>query len=504
MPDSTPSISARAGRLVVGGSLLIGTATAGLVVAPAVGASSRFLVTNLNDSGVGSLRHALDDATIANDRATVSFDPALSGTITLTSGSLVIGDALTVIGPGSGNLTISSATSPAFFLLIPGQIPGYPPFDVTISGLTITGGATGIAAYSANLVLDDVVIDAAATGPAISQQTNNSQLSQSFTMTNSRITNSSLGGTSPALYLNVGTSPVAITNSTIANNTSANGSGGLRTVAAGSVTISGSTISGNTSQNGNGGGASFAQAVGSVTISNSTIDANTSFIRGGGLYFANSDVEIRNSTFSNNSAMLSGGGALVFGHPGTDAEISNSTITGNSSQYGSAVMMEGISSLSVSQSTISQNSSQHGTAGIFFYAGSAVSLSGTILAANAAPEGMQDLFTRYSRPATVYADHSLIGVGTYAPNITIVGSGNVRRNDPGLETLAANGGPTKTMALRADSAAIEAGPHPVREFVGNAYDQRGVLWPRVVGAAADIGAYEYPSPPEPRIPSFTG
>ena len=58
-------------------------------------------VTNTNDGGLGSLRHAL---TIANDGDTINF--AVTGTITLTSGGLPINKNITISGPGPDQLSI--------------------------------------------------------------------------------------------------------------------------------------------------------------------------------------------------------------------------------------------------------------------------------------------------------------------------------------------------------------------------------------------------------------
>ena len=56
--------------------------------------------------------------------------------------------------------------------------------------------------------------------------------------------------------------------------------------------------------------------------------------------------------------------------------------------------------------------------------------------------------------------------------------------DPLLGPLAMNGGPTLTHALLPGSPALDRGSSSVAE------DQRGYGFERVVGAAADIGAYE--------------
>src|SRR5262249_48974881 len=70
---------------------------------------------------------------------TITFDPtvfATAKTITLTTGDLLITDAVTITGPGAKLATVSgNYTSRVFNINVPGA--GGP---VAISGLTITGG----------------------------------------------------------------------------------------------------------------------------------------------------------------------------------------------------------------------------------------------------------------------------------------------------------------------------------------------------------------------------
>jgi len=66
--------------------------------------------------------------------------------------------------------------------------------------------------------------------------------------------------------------------------------------------------------------------------------------------------------------------------------------------------------------------------------------------------------------------------------------GSLNNTDPKLGSLTNNGGPTLTMALLPGSPAIDGGD----DASAPATDQRG--FPRPVGAAADIGAFEYGSP----------
>jgi len=72
--------------------------------------------------------------------------------------------------------------------------------------------------------------------------------------------------------------------------------------------------------------------------------------------------------------------------------------------------------------------------------------------------------------------------------------------DAKLGPLADNGGPTQTHALLTGSPAIDASTDPVASFTGNAYDQRGPGFARVVNGVADIGAFEVQPPPAPPAP----
>jgi len=89
------------------------------------------VVTNTNDSGPGSLRQVIEEA--CTD-AVVTFAPTVAGTITLTSGELVIANNITINGPGAKLLAISGNTNSRVFHIGPQS-------NVDISGLTITEGS---------------------------------------------------------------------------------------------------------------------------------------------------------------------------------------------------------------------------------------------------------------------------------------------------------------------------------------------------------------------------
>ena len=89
-------------------------------------------VTNTSDSGAGSFRQALADA---NDGDTINF--AVTGTIGLTSGELLVDKSVTISGPAAASLAVDGNSNSRVFHIAAGT-------TVTTSGLTIShGNATG-------------------------------------------------------------------------------------------------------------------------------------------------------------------------------------------------------------------------------------------------------------------------------------------------------------------------------------------------------------------------
>ena len=92
------------------------------------------IVTNTNDSGTGSLRQAIADASDGN---TIQFSPVLNGQIIhLTSAELAIDKNITIDGPGPSLLTVSRDSDAGKFRIVhvmPGHI-------AMIQDLTISGG----------------------------------------------------------------------------------------------------------------------------------------------------------------------------------------------------------------------------------------------------------------------------------------------------------------------------------------------------------------------------
>lgn len=81
-----------------------------LIVVPFSAVGATFTVTNTNDSGAGSLRQAIIDANNLLENNVINFQDNLTGTITLTSGELVITGDLTINGTGTRNLIVQRST----------------------------------------------------------------------------------------------------------------------------------------------------------------------------------------------------------------------------------------------------------------------------------------------------------------------------------------------------------------------------------------------------------
>jgi hypothetical protein len=202
---------------------------------------------------------------------------------------------------------------------------------------------------------------------------------------------------------------------------------------------------------------------------------------GGAIYNAGL-ISVHGATFAGNRSgpgAPGGSGGAIFN--GDTLGATNITVSGNRAApggRGGGIATAGF--LTLVHSTVASN--QAAEAGGIDAAGPWTVLGHVLLAANTAdttgPDGIGMIDSR---------GWNLVGdiAGLTLTNLL---TGNQIGSDPGLESLADNGGPTRTHALRPDSAARDAGdpafsPPPFS-------DQRG--FPRVIAPRIDIGAFEAP------------
>src|SRR6185295_3724739 len=266
MADLKPKPSRRSFASMLVPALLFGFASA-------VGAAT-FTVTNLADSGLGSLRQAVLDANAAAGPDDVTFAPGLTGTITLTSGEIAISDPLTVNGPGLGVLTVSGNEQFRIFYVENPSVAA--PIDVTLSGLTLTRGQ-GFPGHP-----DEV-------GGAVWSNGEN------LTITDSVISDGKSGISGPgqgcggnvALFGAAGGSGVTlrIANSRVTGGRSAgtgSEAGGNLCVVGGRLLLEESTLSGGVAASG--GGLSLQSSASDNSIVLSDLSGNSGASLGGGLY----------------------------------------------------------------------------------------------------------------------------------------------------------------------------------------------------------------------------
>ena len=330
------------------------------------------------------------------------------------------------------------------------------------------------------------------TGGAIENQDESRLL-----ITNSSLVgNESTGSRGGAIY-NEDFGTATIVDSTLTGNKASSEGGAIGTQNESSLTVVRSTLASNESLNDQG-GAIWAQNSTTVTVVDSILSGNrtmdTDANDGGGAIWAQNDVvlNISGSTLNGNYAQRHGGGVYVRNF--VWLTVQNSTIVGNTAeQRGGGLYAEQEAIVQLKNATIANNTAGAG-GGIFDEAneetgaGPTFHLRSTIVAANSAAECSGTFaggtFTSFG--------FNLDGSGS----CDLTGPGDIPGGNAALGPLAANGGPTQTMALGAGSQAIDAGGAPCP-----ATDQRG--FPRPQGAACDIGAYEAappaapPSPPPP-------
>lgn len=443
-----------------------------------------YTVSNTSDSGSGSLRDAIDQANDNPGFDRVLFQSSVSGSITLGS-ELDVYSSMNIIGPGADKLAIDGGNNNQLFDIYFGD--GRP--LVAISDLTLRNGKSG-------------------SGGAVE----------------------------------AGGDAIVTLNHTVLSGNEAQVGGAVFAEYSASVTLNDSVLKNNSAEYS--GGAAVARTSAKLYASNSSFNGNTAGYLGGAISFGSSNVSIDSSTFSGNSQKITGegspyagdgGGAIAAytsggeGGPETSGlTIQNSTFNANSAEgTGGAILLSNSSTgceesgvpdpeaspacvnMQIESSTISGNTSTGPGGGIATYnhrdteynvtPSNQTEIDNTIVAGNKAPTG-PDVFSD-SGDQPIRTSFDLIGNNSAANLVETVAGSNLIGVDPKLGALADNGGPTPTMALPADSPAVNKGFS--RLITDQRSQTRPVEYPGVADSAAagangaDIGAFELQPPPPP-------
>lgn len=194
-------------------------------------------VTNLDDSGAGSLREAITTADGDAGADTIVFDAALNGTITLVSNLPTITDTAGLTIDGNSRITVSGNNSVQPFFVDDDA-------SLNLENLTVSNGLTD---FGGGIRNDGTLnlINSTISGNSANDKVGGGILNNSGTLT--------------------------LINSTLSSNSAVGEGGGIFNTSGGTVSLTNSTVSGNSA--GTTGGGIFND--GTVTITNSLI-ANSS------------------------------------------------------------------------------------------------------------------------------------------------------------------------------------------------------------------------------------
>ncbi len=261
-------------------------------------------ITNLNNSGNGSLRQALEDIAIGG---TITFDPALAGgSISLSSGPLVPRGNVTIDASAAPGLTLNGGGADRVLIVDAG-------ITASVSGVTLTNGfgfqLAGCVLNNGNLTLDHVTVT-------------------QCTMTTDAGEFWQGGG---GIYSGAGAT-LNLIDSTVSDNDAGWSGGGVYSFFDTTTVIERSTISGNVSNDVGGG----MRSLGNATIRNSTISDNESTgWYGGAVFITDGVVDMTNVTIANNVSPSVAPAAVfvgTFGDAGATLSIQNSIVADNVSE----------------------------------------------------------------------------------------------------------------------------------------------------------------------------
>ena len=321
------------------------------------------IVSNLNDSGPGSLRQAMLDANSDAGVDTINF--TVTGTIALGSDLPIIQASIAVAASQRGAITISGNGVARVFVITPTTVVTLSNLNI-ISGVTSFAGDPGGGAAIRNfgvLLVDNCGLtgNTAARGGGAARnfgtmhvrnstfRLNNALAggaihnSGTLTVSGTTFAGNHAGNDGGAIYNIDGTLYVTrsvIGGSRYEDGNTANGGAGILNWGQGVLTVVESQMLGNRASNG---GAIENGLYASAQISNSTLNNNQATWKGGAIWNLNAGtMTVRDSTLAVNSCLSGtpgnpGAGGAIRNSDDARLAIGNSRITGNTADYGGGI-----------------------------------------------------------------------------------------------------------------------------------------------------------------------
>lgn len=442
------------------------------------------VVTNLNDSGAGSLRAAIS-AAAAGD--TVVFTPGLSGTIALSGGTLTL--TRNIVIAGNPGIVLDGKDLVRVMIVNAGV-------QAALSDLTLQHGLAdnGAGIYNAGGVL---------TLSRCALRNNHATTSGgglyvaggSYSLTDTLVADNVAADQGGGI-VDQGSQPSTIAGSRFTGNVAVAAGGAIRHVSGQPLAIDLTQVIGNqatSTVSSTGGG--IASQGGVLTIQRSTLSGNTA-VFGGGVYVPNlgtpSTLNLTDSLVAGNGAFKDGGGMFVFG---ATAFVTNSTFannlaaTGTSGGIGIQSSSSGTATVTLTNVTVAFNRAVSSGGGIAVISGT-LKLGNSIVAGNVSATN-PDLFGNFASAGYNLVQNRGTSTGYIATDLP-------NASNPNLAFLGYNGGPTNTLLPQSGSAAIDVIPASACSANGIVTDQRGYARP---AGSCDVGAVEFGGTPPAAPPA---
>jgi predicted outer membrane repeat protein len=467
-------------------------------------APARLTVTDGGDSLADpqSLRHALGQAKPGD---VIDFAPAVQK-ISLRSGLEVRTSVRIVNDQGTGPVAIDGGGAVTPFTVDAGV-------TASLAGLTIADGKAPLDSVGGGIFNRGTLDLTNCTLSANHATLDGGGIYNDGALT---LTNCTLAGNSADIGGGISNDgALTLTHCTLSHNSATTNGGGIETEGAGSLALRSCTLSDNCA--GAAGGGIYNPGVPALTLTSCTLAGNSAL--GGGGIANGGTLTLTNCTLAANTAVSDGGGISNSGV----LALTSCTLSGNSaSDVGGGIENQG--TLTLTNCTLAANTANCGGGGIDNGIGRTLTLTSCTLAGNSTHTftllsggGIENGGTALLHNSIVAGNFNglpgrpaddILGTVDPSSSFNLIGTGGsgglsnginhnlVGVSNPGLASLADNGGPTGTIALLSSSPALGAGDPAL---LGTT-DQRGFIRT----GSVNIGAYQDPPPAPSTYGAFGG